>query len=122
MLYLLRHGEAEDPDGDDAARRLTAKGQRQGRAAGRALARLGAKIDACLTSPRLRAAETARLASGPLGLEPETASELRGGAFDAPGLAPAAATSSWSGTSPTSPKRSPASPAPTCACARAAWR
>ncbi len=82
MIYLLRHGDAEDGDGDDAARRLTPKGERQAEAAGRALAVLGAEIDACLTSPRVRAAETARLACEPLGLEPEIAAELSGGAFD----------------------------------------
>ncbi len=83
MIYLLRHGDAEDGSGDDAARRLTSKGERQAQAAGRALARLGAEIDACLTSPKVRAAETARLACEALGIEPETAAELRGGAFDA---------------------------------------
>jgi phosphohistidine phosphatase len=82
LIYLLRHGDAEDSDGDDAARRLTAKGERQSRDAGRALAALGAEIDACLTSPRVRAAETARLACEALGLEPETAPELSGGDFD----------------------------------------
>ena len=83
MLYLLRHGDAEDGDGDDAARRLTAKGERQALAAGEALAALDAGIDACLASPRVRAAETARLACEPLGLTPEIAAELQGGAFDA---------------------------------------
>ncbi len=83
MIYLLRHGDAEDGDGDDAARRLTAKGERQARAAGRALVAREAAIDACLTSPRVRAAETARLACQPLGIEPEAADELRGGGFDA---------------------------------------
>ena len=82
MIYLLRHGDAEDGDGDDSARRLTAKGARQAEAAGRALAALGTEIDNCLTSPKVRAAETARLACGSLGLEPETAEELRGGPFD----------------------------------------
>lgn len=82
MIYLLRHGDAEDGDGDDAARRLTAKGERQAGDAGRALAALGAEIDACLASPRVRAAETARLACAALGLEPETTPELRGGDFD----------------------------------------
>lgn len=86
MIYLLRHGDAEDGDGDDAARRLTAKGEGQAEAAGRALAALGAEIDACLTSPKVRAAETARLACQSLGLEPELAEELRGGPFDSPGL------------------------------------
>ncbi len=61
MVYLLRHGDAEDANGDDAARRLTPKGERQARAAGLALAALGAEIDACLASPKARATETARL-------------------------------------------------------------
>lgn len=82
MIYLLRHGDAEPGNGDDAARRLTPKGQRQARAAGEALGALGAKIDACLTSPKVRALDTARLACAPLGLAPEIAEELRGGRFD----------------------------------------
>jgi len=82
MIYLLRHGDAEPGDGDDAARRLTAKGERQAKAAGEALAALGTNIDACLTSPKARAVETARIACAPLGLEPEVAEELRGGPFD----------------------------------------
>lgn len=83
MIYLLRHGDAEDGDGDDAARRLTAKGERQARATGRTLAKLDARIDACLTSPKLRALETARLACEPLAIEPEVSEQLRGGDFDA---------------------------------------
>ena len=106
MIYLLRHGDAEDGDGDDAARRLTEKGERQARTAGRALAALDAKIDACLASPKVRAAETARLACQALGVEPETASELRGGASTRSSSPPGAATCCWSATSPTSPTRS----------------
>ena len=87
MIYLLRHGDAEDGIGDDAGRRLTPEGEGQALAAGRALAARGTRIDACLTSPRVRAAETARLACEPLGIEPETAAELRGGGFDALALA-----------------------------------
>jgi phosphohistidine phosphatase len=87
VIYLLRHGDAEDGDGDDAARRLTPKGRRQAEAAGRALAALGARVDACLTSPRARAAETARLVCEPLNIEAETTGELRGGGFDAAPLA-----------------------------------
>lgn len=87
MIYLLRHGDAEGGDGDDGARRLTGKGERQARAAGEALARLGAQIDTCLTSPRVRAAETARIACLPLGLAPEPTIELGGGGFDARQLA-----------------------------------
>jgi phosphohistidine phosphatase len=87
MIYLLRHGDAEDSAGDDAARRLTAKGARQADAAGRALVALKAGIDACLTSPKLRASETAQRACRALGIDAETAPELRGGAFDALDLA-----------------------------------
>ena len=72
---------------DDASRRLTAKGERQARAAGAALAELEVRIDACLTSPKVRALETARLACEPLGVEPEVAEALRGGDFDARELA-----------------------------------
>ena len=86
-LFLLRHGDAEDGDRDDAARRLTAKGESQAEAAGLALAVLGERIDACLSSPKARAAETARIACRALGVEAELTEELRGGAFDGPGLA-----------------------------------
>jgi phosphohistidine phosphatase len=87
VIYLLRHGDAETGNGDDAARQLTPKGERQAEAAGKALAVLGAKVDACLTSPKVRAAETARLTCEALGVEPEVANELAGGDFDAHGLA-----------------------------------
>lgn len=87
MIYLLRHGDAEEGMGDDAARRLTLKGERQAKAAGRALAATGATIDACLTSPKVRAADTARLACEALAMEPEIAEELRGGPFDSLALA-----------------------------------
>lgn len=82
MIYLLRHGDAEEGTGDDSARQLTPKGERQARAAGKALAEMNAGINACLTSPKARAAETARLACAALSLEPETVNELRGGPFD----------------------------------------
>lgn len=87
MIYLLRHGEAEDGSGDDAARRLTEKGERQAQDAGLALAALGVKIDACLASPKVRAFETARLACDALGIEVEVTEALRGGQFDALDLA-----------------------------------
>jgi phosphohistidine phosphatase len=87
MIYLLRHGDAEDDDGNDAARRLTPKGERQARAAGQALAARGAEIDACLASPRTRATTTARLACEALGIEPELVPALSGGSFDSLALA-----------------------------------
>ena len=86
MIWFLRHGDADDGD-DDFARELTAKGERQSLAAGQALAALGADLDACLTSPRVRAAQTAELACEALDLEPEPASELSGGEFDPRSLA-----------------------------------
>jgi phosphohistidine phosphatase len=82
MIYLLRHGDAEPGDGDDGARRLTGKGERQAKAAGKALAALGVSVDACLSSPKTRALDTARLAAEPLGVEVEESEELRGGDFD----------------------------------------
>jgi phosphohistidine phosphatase len=87
MLYLLRHGSAERGDGDDAARRLTEEGERQSRAAGRAMAALGLDLDACLTSPKVRALDTARLACEQLGIEPEVQPELAGSGYDATALA-----------------------------------
>jgi phosphohistidine phosphatase len=87
VIYLLRHGDAEEGFGDDAARRLTLKGERQAHAAGKALSALAATPDACLTSPKVRAADTARLACEALEIEPEIAEELRGGPFDSTTLA-----------------------------------
>ena len=86
MLWLLRHGDAADgsPDSD---RPLTDKGRAQSRAAGGALKALGVKLDACLTSPKLRAVDTARLACEPLGVESELEPKLAGGPFDAEALA-----------------------------------
>jgi phosphohistidine phosphatase len=87
VLCLLRHGDAEPGNGDDDARRLTPKGEQQAVAAGEALAARGVEVDACLSSPRLRAADTARLACRALGIEFELTDELRGGPFDGPGMA-----------------------------------
>lgn len=81
-LWFLRHGDAEpDDDGHDAERRLTAKGERQASTAGRALTRLDVEFSAVLTSPRVRAVDTARLACEPLGVEP-VAHEPLSGEFD----------------------------------------
>jgi phosphohistidine phosphatase SixA len=105
VIYLLRHGEAEDGNGDDAGRRLTPKGERQARDGGKSLAVLSAQIDTCLTSPRVRAAETARLACEALAIEAEAANELARGRFDSLALAAGRGTCSWSGTSRISPTR-----------------
>lgn len=86
VLWLLRHGEAEDGS-PDAERKLTVKGERQSSAAGAALAALGVELDACLTSPKVRAADTARLACEHLGADPRHEPALAGGPFDAEQLA-----------------------------------
>jgi phosphohistidine phosphatase len=71
QLWLLRHGEAVPHESkDDFERELTARGQRQSVAAGAALARLGVELDACYSSPLVRARETAELACEALGVEP----------------------------------------------------
>jgi phosphohistidine phosphatase len=88
VIYLLRHGDAEDGEGKpDADRELTEKGERQADAAGAALAAIGEEIAVCLSSPKARAAQTARIACRHLGLEVELAEGLRGGPFDSGELA-----------------------------------
>lgn len=88
MIYLLRHGDAEDDTGEgDAARELTSKGEAQARLAGRAIARLEFHIDAVLTSPRVRALRTAELVCESLELMPEIEESIGDGAYDAMDLA-----------------------------------
>jgi phosphohistidine phosphatase len=78
MLWLLRHAEAADGAPDDQ-RPLTERGIAQAEAAGRALLRLGENIDICLTSPKLRALQTAERTCEPIGVpirvEPALAGE-----------------------------------------------
>ncbi len=86
MLWLLRHGDAAEGS-PDAERPLTEKGKQQSRAAGRALKKLGVKPAACLTSPKVRALDTARIACEELGIEPQLEPKLAGGPFDPEALA-----------------------------------
>jgi phosphohistidine phosphatase len=81
MLWLLRHAEAADGFPDDE-RPLTDRGVTQAQDAGRALERLGTRLDACLTSPKLRALQTAQLACAPLGVEVTVEPRLSGQPFD----------------------------------------
>jgi phosphohistidine phosphatase len=87
VIWLLRHGDASDDAHDDASRPLTEKGARQARVAGEAMAALGAEVETCLTSPKLRARDTARIACEALGVEVEETEALRGGDFDPQELA-----------------------------------
>jgi phosphohistidine phosphatase len=70
-LYLLRHAHAGDPgawDGPDERRPLSDKGEKQSERLGRFLAGIGLRVDAIITSPKVRAAQTARIVAGALSL------------------------------------------------------
>jgi phosphohistidine phosphatase len=64
-LFLLRHGQAVERGThgyeDDATRPLTSKGRRQLRRVARAMAAMNLQFDMLLTSPLLRARETAEI-------------------------------------------------------------
>jgi phosphohistidine phosphatase len=94
QLWFLRHGEAEPHDArPDCDRRLTRRGEEQSRAAGRALRALDVSFQLVLSSPRVRALDTARLACEELGLERIVVDDSLSGGFsvdDALGLAAAA--------------------------------
>jgi phosphohistidine phosphatase len=82
QLWLLRHGEAVPHESKpDADRELTPRGERQAVAAGEGLAQLGVEFDACYTSPKVRARDTARLACQALNIEPSEEDSLSDG-FD----------------------------------------
>jgi phosphohistidine phosphatase len=69
-LYFLRHADAGDPmtwEGDDADRPLSKKGRRQSKNLMRLLDDLHLRVDAVLTSPKLRAADTAKIVAKALG-------------------------------------------------------
>ncbi len=86
MIWFLRHAEAVDGH-PDHLRELTDKGRKQSEAAGKALAALGVEFDLCLTSPKVRARDTALIACAYLGIEPVEDESLSGGPFDAQALA-----------------------------------
>ena len=81
MLWLLRHAEAVD-GGPDDDRALTERGVLQAEAAGRAMANLGVHLDACLSSPKRRALQTAERACEPLGVDVTAEPALAGEPFD----------------------------------------
>lgn len=64
LLDLLRHADAGDPeawDRPDAERPLSEKGRKQAKRLGDHLAATGFHAEAIITSPKVRAAETAQL-------------------------------------------------------------
>jgi phosphohistidine phosphatase len=79
QLCLLRHAHAGDPmkwTGPDEARPLSEKGRQQSERLGAFMAAAGFRPDAILTSPKTRAAETARLVAAALGLGVRVVAEL----------------------------------------------
>src|SRR5262245_17503933 len=71
-LYFLRHADAGDPEAwtrPDAERPLSSKGERQTDLLGRFLESTGFKPDAILTSPKVRAEQTARPIGKRLGVK-----------------------------------------------------
>ena len=72
-LYFIRHGVAEergDAWPDDAKRPLTDEGISRMRKAARGLSRLGVSVDIVLTSPLVRARQTAEIVAGELDPRP----------------------------------------------------
>jgi phosphohistidine phosphatase len=79
QLHLLRHAHAGDPmkwGGPDDVRPLTEKGRLQSETLGVFLARAGFQPDAILSSPRIRALETARLVAAALGVRVDVVDAL----------------------------------------------
>ncbi len=69
-LYLLRHahaGDASSWNGPDALRPLTDKGRQQAERLGRFLTDTGFATDRILSSPKVRAAQTAEIVASLLG-------------------------------------------------------
>jgi phosphohistidine phosphatase len=72
-LYLIRHALAADRGDawpDDAKRPLTEEGMSRMRKAARGLARLGVSVDVMLSSPMVRARQTAEIVAGALAPRP----------------------------------------------------
>ena len=70
-LYFLRHahaGDAQDWNGPDDERPLSEKGEKQADRLGRFLAIVGFRPDAIISSPKVRAARTAEIVAGHLGV------------------------------------------------------
>jgi len=80
-LHLLRHADAGDPEkwqGDDAARPLSEKGARQAERLGRHLKAVEFEPDAIISSPKVRALETAEIVGRALGVSAAVDDRLAG--------------------------------------------
>jgi phosphohistidine phosphatase len=89
QLHFLRHAHAGDPAkwaGPDDLRPLSAKGRRQAESLGRHLDGLGLSFDLLVSSPLVRARQTAELVGERLGLRVVVDERLAGG-LDVAGVA-----------------------------------
>jgi len=66
-VTLIRHAEAGDDAPRDEARALTARGREDARRLGRALARRGVEFSLMVTSPLVRAVQTAEIVAAEIG-------------------------------------------------------
>ena len=81
-LLLLRHGHAGDPmtwDGDDAERPLSGRGRKQAKRLAAFLEATGIRPDVIVTSPKLRARQTAEPVATALRLRVRVDDRLAGG-------------------------------------------
>ena len=81
-LYLLRHADAGDPEawrGPDADRPLSSKGEKQSERLASFLLGVGFRPDAIISSPKLRAMQTAERVGDRLGVEVHADKVLAGG-------------------------------------------
>ena len=82
LLHFLRHADAGDPvawTGPDTARPLSDKGRKQAKRLGDHLASIGFTADAFITSPKIRAAQTAEIVAESLGARLSIDDRLAGG-------------------------------------------
>ena len=87
-IYFLRHGVAAEPEdwkGNDYDRPLTDDGRERMAREAKSLRKLDLKLDAILTSPLVRAKETADIVAGELKMVSK-ADERLGGDFDVSAL------------------------------------
>ena len=66
-VTLIRHAEAGDDAPRDEARALTARGRQDARRLGQALARRGVEFSVMVTSPLVRAVQTAEIVAAEIG-------------------------------------------------------
>jgi phosphohistidine phosphatase len=90
MIYIMRHGLAEDPTpkSDDGVRKLTAKGAEKIRKAAAGMRAIGLAFEMILSSPIPRAMETAEIVANELGgsVKPRATPELTTGSSPAKAL------------------------------------